>query len=248
VMSHAQLEGKTAIITGAGRGIGAALAHGFAAAGAAVVCTARTTSEIESVVQTIMANGQRALAVPADVTDLNAVEAMTRRTIDAFGSLDVLVVNAGINLDRRTITQSVPDDWLATLQTNLTGAYYCLKAALPHMKRGGQIIMIGSGLGHRAMPGRSAYAVSKAGLWMLVRSAAEDLWEAGICVNELIPGPVDTDLFTTSRTAAVPSAIDITREWNKPPEAVLPLALWLASNDHTGPTGQSFSLMRRDSQ
>ncbi|MFZ1754152.1 MAG: SDR family oxidoreductase [Caldilineaceae bacterium] len=249
-MTDRPLAGKIALITGAGRGIGCAIALAYAEAGAAVVCAARTRSEIEVVARQIGDTGGQALAVRVDVTDRLSVQQMTDAAVDAFGGLDILVINAGVNLDRRTVEESIPQDWLGTLDVNLNGAYYCAQAAIPHLKArgGGKIITIGSGMGHRGSPERSAYCVSKAGLWMLTRCLAQELWPFNISVNELIPGPVQTSMTADdgtrgSRPAAGPSSQS---EWQKRPEDVVPLALFLATQPLVGPTAQSFNLMRRD--
>ncbi len=240
------LQGKVAVITGAGRGIGAAIAQGYAANGAAVVCAARTTGEIEATAGKINAAGGQALAVQTDVTDWESVQALYAATLEAFGKVNIVVINAGGNLDRQRIEDSDPKNWRATIDLNLTSAYYCAKAAIPHMKvTGGQMIIIGSGMGHRAAAGGSAYAASKAGAWMLTRVLADELRDYQICVNELIPGPV--------RTQLLPKAPDdpnhpVHQDWHKEPEDVVPLALYLATQPLTGASGQSFSLMRRDSQ
>ena len=239
-----RLNNQVAIITGASRGIGKALAVGFAQEGAAVACAARTTIEIDTVAADIQAAGGRAMAVTTDVTDFQAVEALFDAVLAEFGPPDSVVVNAGVNLDPRPIENSNAADWQATLNINLTGAYHCAKAAIPHMKgKGGRIIMVGSGLGHRSLAGRAAYAASKAGLWMLTRVLAEELLPYQIAVNELIPGPVHTKIISSDIAAKLPED-----EWYKQPEDVLPLALFLAEQPLNGPTGQSFSLMRRDSQ
>ena len=241
------LKDKVALITGAGRGLGRGLATGFAAEGAAVVCAARSGAELDEVVGEIRNAGGRALAQTTDVSELSSVEAMVAATLAEWGRLDVLVINAAVCPDMgRSIFESDPQAWVDTVAINLNGAYYCVKAAAPHMRqRGGQIILIGSGKGHRATPDDSAYACSKAGAWMLVRTMAEELAPSRICVNELIPGLVDTDILTEAERPA-DSALSL--EWFKQPADVVPLALFLATQPRTGPTGQSFSLMRRDSQ
>jgi 3-oxoacyl-[acyl-carrier protein] reductase len=167
-------------------------------------------------------------------------------TIEQFQKLDILVINAGISVDRRTVEASVSDDWRRTIETNLFGAYYCAKAAIPFMKEhGGKIITIGSGLGHKGVAKGSAYSCSKAALWMLTRSLAQEVWEYKISVNELIPGPVKTTI-DSGQPRERNNATDVDNEWHKMPEDVVPLALFLASQPSTGPTAQSFSLMRRD--
>ena len=130
-----------------------------------------------------------------DVTELESVRGMFESTVERFGSLDILVNNAGGNYDLSRVEDGDPADWLATLNLNLVGAYYCAKIAIPYLKRKGtgKIIMVGSGMGHRGNAGSSTYACSKAGLWMLTRVLAQELWQYRISVNELIPGPVMTE-------------------------------------------------------
>jgi len=241
------LEGKVALVTGAGRGIGRAIAIGFAQAGAAVCCLARSEGEIQETVAAIRANGGDGLATRADVTDLAAVERAFEQAHQALGALDILVLNAGGSIERGTVEHSDPEKWAATLALNLTGAYYCARAAIPYMKaRGGAILTLGSGRGHRPHPETSAYSCSKAGLWMLTRILAQELAAYRITVNELIPGPVLTEGFREAMAGADPRQAFPDSESFKEPEDVLPLALFLAAQPPTGPTGQCFSLMRRD--
>lgn len=241
------LSDKVAVITGAGRGIGRAIALAYAAAGAAVICAARTTAQLEETVHTIRANGGQALAIPTDVTQPPAVEQLLAQSAAHFGGIDIVVINAGINPDRRTVEASDPAAWRLTLEVNLVGPYYCAKAALPYLKQrgAGKIILIGSGMGHRSGAGNSAYACSKAGLWMLTRVLAQEVWQDNISVNELIPGPVETSM-TTGADARQGVAFTTSSEWIKQPADVTPLALFLATQPDIGPTAQSFSLMRRD--
>ena len=237
------LEGQVAVVTGAGRGIGRAIACAYARAGAAVVCAARTRAEIDAVASEIEAAGGRARAVPTDVTKREAVDRLFDAAAEAFGGVDLLVINAGGSAAPGPVAESDPVGWRATLEVNLLGAYYCARAAIPHLERrgGGKIITIGSGLGHRGLPGGSAYACSKAGLWMLTRVLAQELRERGVSVNELVPGPVRTSLGSPpERTGAFEG------EWFKDPDDVAPLALFLARQPNDGPTAQSFSLMGRD--
>ncbi len=140
---------------------------------------------------------------------------------------------------------SDPSAWRQVLEVNLIGAYSCVQAAIPHLKtRGaGKIITVGSGMGHRGLAGSSAYSCSKAGLWMLTRVLAMELWEDRISVNELIPGPVSTEMNPARPDGS--SSLGAS-EWAKAPDDVVPLALFLATQPDVGPTAQSFSLMRRD--
>jgi 3-oxoacyl-[acyl-carrier protein] reductase len=243
-----QLEGQVALITGAGRGIGAAIAEGFAAEGAAVGCLARTASEIEAVAARIVGSGGRALAVRCDVTDEAAVGVATEAVAEAFGGLDTVVLNAGGNLERSTVAEGGDDAWRATVDLNLVGAYHGARAAIPHLRArgGGRIITIGSGLGQRGAPGLSAYAAAKAGLSMLTRVLAQELLDDRISVNELIPGPVDTSDLDRDAEGVSPLLAANPGEWLKRPEDVVPLAVFLAAQPLVGPTAQRFSLMRRD--
>ena len=243
-----RLEGKVAVVTGAGRGIGKAIAIAYGRDGAAVGCAARTADDIQETAQEIEKNGGRGLAIQTDVTQPESVQHMLEATVDAFGGLDILVINAGGNYDHNRVEDSSPGDWLSTLQVNLVGAYHCARAAIPHLKRrgAGKIITIGSGMGHRGRPGASAYACSKAGLWMLTRVLAQELWQYNISVNELIPGPVVTQRVQKAYAQREDSVFNIESEWVKGPEDVTSLALFLATQPDKGPTAQSFSLMRRD--
>lgn len=242
-----ELSGHVAIVTGAGRGIGRAIAIAYAQAGAAVCCAARTREEITTTVCDIATSGGRALAVPADVTQLTSVQQMLQTTVETFGGLDILVINAGGNYDRRHVAESHPEDWRATVEVNLLGAYNCAYVAIPYLKQrgAGKIIIVGSGIGHRGYAGSSAYACSKAGLWMLTRVLAQELWPFNISVNELIPGPVVTEM-SAQESPSSPGVSAIDSEWVKTPDDVVPLALFLATQPVKGPTAQSFSLMRRD--
>jgi 3-oxoacyl-[acyl-carrier protein] reductase len=241
------LSGKVAIVTGAGRGIGKAIAQAYARAGAAVCCAARTVAEIHATVQEIVAAGGQGLAVPTDVTQRAAVQQMVQVTADTFGGLDILVINAGVGGGRQHVEDSDPEAWRTTLEVNLLGAYYCAQAAIPALKQrgAGKIITLGSGLGHRGMGGMSAYACAKAGLWMLTRVLAQELASSQISVNELIPGPVVTSM-AGAQAAQGQGVFAIEGEWAKTPNEVVPLALFLATQPAIGPTAQSFSLMRRD--
>ena len=241
------LAGKVAVVTGASRGIGKAIALAYGKAGAAICCAARTQADIEETARAIEESGGSAHAIVTDVRDMAAVAHLFAQTAQIFGGVDIVVVNAGVNLDRRTVAESVPDDWRATMEINLFGPYYCAKAAIPYLQQrgGGKIIMVGSGMGHRGDKASSAYSCSKAGLWMLTRVLAQEVWQDNISVNELIPGPVNTAIDANINVPA-DAPFNASSEWRKQPEDVVPLALFLATQPDVGPTAQSFSLMRRD--
>ncbi|MEO1016936.1 MAG: SDR family oxidoreductase [Pseudomonadota bacterium] len=241
------LLGKVALVTGAGHGIGEAIARSFGAAGAITICAARTTSEIEAVAGAIRTEGGDALAVTCDVTDLSQVTAMMAEIETQCGGLDVMMANAGGNVHRSAVETSDPEKWVAGVHLNLTSSYYCARAAIPLMKKrgGGRIILMGSGMGHRGVGGQSSYCVSKAGVWMLTRVLAEELITDNISVNELVPGPVITPATDAERAGARIAAFEMPGEWPKLPKDVAPLALFLATCPAPGPTAQSYSFMRR---
>lgn len=238
------LVGKVILITGASKGIGRALSIGFAEAGAAVCCTARSKKLLDSTVAEIRRNGGKATAITVDVTQESEVAQMLQKTVERFKKLDIVVLNAGGNFDNHLVEESLSEDWRKTVELNLFGSYYCAKAAIPYLRQngGGKIIIIGSGLGHRGMVERSAYACSKAGVWMLTRILAQELQQYNISVNELIPGPVDTGMIFDKFRKEI---IEKQHEWLKTPEDVVQLALFLATQPNIGPSAQSFSLMRR---
>ena len=181
----------------------------------------------------------------ADVTRAEEMARLYDAVVARAGGLDLLVINAGVSLDQRPVAESDPDAFIRTVAVNLTGAYHCARLAIPHMRArgGGRMIMIGSGMGHGSAHGHAAYSCSKAALWMLVRILADELRPDGIAVNELVPGPVDTAM--TQQPQSSGSVVKNPVEWLKRPEDVVPLALFLATHAPPGPTGQSFSLMRR---
>jgi len=246
-MQERALEGKVAIVTGAGRGIGRAIAIGYARAGAAVCCAARTAAQIDDTAKEIERAGGAAIAVPTDVTRLASVHAMVDATVGRYGGLDIVVINAGVNGERKSVEAADPERWREAMDVNVIGAVNCAHAAIPHLKRrgAGKIITMGSGIGHRGSPQRSAYACSKAALWMLTRVLAQELVGDNISVNELIPGPVVTSM-SQAQASRGQGVFGIAGEWVKGPEDVVALALFLATQPAIGPTAQSFSLMRRD--
>ena len=235
------LAGKVAVVTGAGRGIGHAVALGLARSGASVVCVARNTMEITATAASITDAAGLACAVTADVTDEAALAIAFAHAAQHFGGVDIVFANAGISPQSSFIADSDSAAWRATMETNVFGVYLTARAAVPWLRRrgGGKIIVMGSGMKHMVAAGRSAYATSKAAVWMLVQTLAVELQQDQISVNELIPGPVKTAM-TRFGEQRMPAG-----EWIKEPEDVVPMALFLATQPEPGPTAQSFSLMRR---
>jgi 3-oxoacyl-[acyl-carrier protein] reductase len=242
------LAGKTAVITGASRGIGRALCKGFSQEGAVVYCAARSEAELSTLVHEINSSGNKAVAVKTDITNEQDVKKLFEKASADSGRIDILIVNAGGNPYPAEVEHSDSSEWIQTITLNLTGAYICAKLAIPYLRASGsgKIIMMGSGIGHRGRIGNSAYACAKSGVWMLTRVLSEELWEDGISVNELIPGPVNTPGANQSWAQEKNPVNAIDSEWVKEPEDVVPLALFMAAQPNTGSTAQTFSMMRRD--
>jgi len=192
----APLDGKVAVVTGGGRGIGAAVTRKLASLGASTVVCGRKLSALKQTAEAIVRGGGRCEALECDVCELPAVEAMARRVEQTFGHVDILVNNAGIGGFGGPLHQLPPEQWDAVLNTNLRGVYYCIRAFAPTMMRagGGHIVNISSLAGKNALPGGAAYAASKWGLNGLTYSVAEELRGHGIRVAVVCPGSVDTEL------------------------------------------------------
>jgi NAD(P)-dependent dehydrogenase (short-subunit alcohol dehydrogenase family) len=190
------LSHQVAVVTGAGRGIGAAIARKLAALGATVVLCGRTLKTLETTESEISKIGGRAKAAVCDVSNLESVQALARMVEQTFGRTDILVNNAGVGSFAGPLHELTPDGWEKVLNTNLRGVFYCIRSFAPMMIRAGKghIVNISSLAGKNALPNGAAYAASKWGLNGLSYSVAEELRGHGIRVSVVCPGSVDTEL------------------------------------------------------
>ena len=252
-----KLENKIALITGGGRGIGRAIALSFAAEGAQIVVAARTVSQVESVAHEITNQfHSRTLAIACDVSNVKSVGAMFAEAAEFFGrGPDILVNNAGI-AESAPISKTDDELWDRHLAINLSGSFYCTRAALPQMaERGwGRIINIASIAGKTGAPYIAAYSASKHGLLGLTRSTALEMATKGITANAICPGYVDTEMTTrgvenitrkTGRSAE--EAMEAIRKMSPQnrlvtSEEVAALALLLASEEGRAINGQAINV------
>lgn len=189
------LTGKTAIVTGASRGIGAAIARKLCEAGANVALCSRSAEAVAATADTLNSEGYTAISTAADISKKGDVEALIKTVLDKFSQVDILVNNAGITRD--TLLMRMQDeDWDAVLQTNLTGTMYCTRAVMRPMlrQRSGRIINISSVIGVMGNPGQASYAAAKAGIIGFTKTIAREVGVRGITVNAIAPGFITTDM------------------------------------------------------
>jgi 3-oxoacyl-[acyl-carrier protein] reductase len=200
-----KLAKKVALVTGGSRGIGAAIAKRLAADGASVAITyAKDASAASAVVKAIELGGGKAIAIQADAADVEAVKGAVEKVVSTFGRLDVLVNNAGTAIPK-PFEESTLEEMDRVLDINVRGVFATTQAALKHMKDGGRIIMVGSAVGERAVaPGLVPYAATKGAVKMFTQALSKEVGSRGITVNNVQPGPIDTNLNPASGDWAVP--------------------------------------------
>ena len=200
-----KLTQRVALVTGGSRGIGAAIAKRLAADGAKVAITySKGADAAAAVVKEIERDGGKAIAIQADATDAKAGKAAVEKTVATFGGLDVLVNNAGTAIPK-TFEETTLEEMDRLLNINVRGVFVATQAALKHMKSGGRIIMIGSCLGERVMtPGLVPYSATKGAVKIFTQALSRELGSRGITVNNIQPGPIDTELNPATGDWAAP--------------------------------------------
>ena len=227
------LEGKVALVTGASRGLGRALALAYAEGGAKLVLNSRSANPLKPVVEQAESSGAEVLAVPADVASNADVEKLVNAAVNRFGSIDILVNNAGLLGPRVKIEEYPEDEWRQVIDANLTAPFLLSKAIIPHMPAGGSIINVVSGVSVEGRAEWGAYSVSKFGVEGLTQILAAELEDRGIRANAVDPGGMRTEM----RAAAYPEEDPQTKIT---PEENTAVFLYLASDESKDVSGQRF--------
>jgi 3-oxoacyl-[acyl-carrier protein] reductase len=237
------LAGKVAIVTGASRGIGRAIALELADFGAKVVVNYASSSDAaDELVEKIISRGGEAIAIAADVSKPEQIDDLVKTVMDQWGRIDVLVNNAGITRDTVMLRMKL-EDWQAVIDTNLTGVFSCTRAVSKIMlkQKSGRIINIASVAGQIGNPGQASYSASKAGVLGFTRTVAKELSSRGITVNAVAPGFVETDMTTDLNTEGLLQFIPLGRLGK--PEEVAGMVRFLAADPAAAYiTGQTFNV------
>ncbi len=237
--------GKTVLVTGASRGIGAAAGRAFADAGANVALVARTTDAIAELAGEI---GEKALAIPCDVSRHAEVEAAIDATARTFGGLDVLINNAGVIEPIGHLAETDVEAWARTIDINLKGVMYGMRAAMPGMiaQGHGTIINISSGAAHGPVEGWSAYCSSKAGVYMLTRMGDKEAREKGLRIMGLSPGTVATDMQREIKASGINPVSQLDWSTHIPAEWPAQALLWMCTDAADNYLGTDISLREDD--
>jgi 3-oxoacyl-[acyl-carrier protein] reductase len=238
-----QLANKVALVTGGSRGIGAAIAKRLAADGASVAITyAKDSSAASAVVNAIERGGGKAVAIRADAADTEAVKGAVEETVATFGRLDVLVNNAGTAIPK-PFEETTFDEMDRMIDINVRGTLAATQAALKHMRRGGRIIMIGSSVGERVVaPGLVAYSATKGAVKMFSQGLSREVGSRGITVNNVQPGPIDTELNPAAGEWAVPQKAATALDRYGHVEEVAALVAFVAGPDSSYITGANLTV------
>ncbi|MDJ0744644.1 MAG: 3-oxoacyl-[acyl-carrier-protein] reductase [Xenococcaceae cyanobacterium MO_167.B27] len=237
------LQGKTAIVTGASRGIGKATALALATVGAKVVVNyARSSDAADEVVKTIVDGGGDAVALQADVSQPEAVDNLIKETLAKYSSIDVLVNNAGITKDTLLMRMKL-EQWQAVINLNLTGVFLCTKAVTKTMlkQRSGRIINIASVAGQMGNPGQANYSAAKAGVIGFTKTVAKELASRGVTVNAVAPGFIETDMTHDLKADDILKFIPLGR-YGKPEEIAGMIRFLAADPAAAYITGQVFNV------
>ena len=247
-LSQFSLKGKVAVVTGGGRGIGQAIAFGFAKCGASVVVTSRKAPDLEATAAEIKAFGGEALPLPVHLGRMDEIQKMVNTVMDRFGRIDILVNNAGASPAMGSVLESDERLWETVMNLNLKGVYFVSQAVARIMKKqgGGKIINIASVDGFNPEPGVSVYSISKAGVRMITKAFAGELASSNIQVNTIAPGPISTKMMNSHWGHLAPeeakkakTALENmlpTGRMGRPDE-IVGAALYLASEASTYTTG-----------
>ena len=237
------LEGKVAFVTGGSRGIGAAIAKRLAADGAKVTITyAKDANAASAVVKVIESAGGEALAIKADASDAKAIESAIDKTVADFGRLDILVNNAGTAIPK-PFEETTLEEIDQMMNLNVRGVFVTTQAALKHLKSGGRVISIGSCVGERMMtPGLVAYSATKGAVKMFTQGLAREIGKRGITVNNIQPGPIDTDLNPAAGDWAAPQTANTSLGRYGHVDEVAALVAFVAGPDASYITGASLTV------